>query len=473
MLLYSFSFLVFFTIVFVLHWKIPSKYQWVLLLAASYYFYASWKPAFLGLIILTTVVSYFCGLEIYRRQDKRKFFLILALVLNLGILIIFKYFDFFSVTLHQLTGLDLPQFKLLLPIGISFYTLQVIGYLIDVYRRKSEPETHIGVFAVFVCFFPQLLAGPIERSTTLITQLKTLRTFDYFEASSGLKLFVFGLFKKMVIADNIAVVVDRVYGALPEYKGLSLLLVVFLYSIQIYMDFSGYTDMARGVARMLGIKLLENFDFPYVSTSLQDFWRRWHISLSSWFRDYLYIPMGGSRHGLMRLVLVTLVVFVVSGLWHGAAMTFVVWGLLHGFGISIERIVKKLFDGKIHLPQTVQMLYTFILVSFFWIFFRAANLNDAMYVIRNVLVGARSFLSADYIIASVNQIFAFNTVEIILTGCIVVLAIVLEFIQKKFTIFTLIDRQPRLIRYAVYAIFVFMIFQLRNAHIKEFIYVTF
>jgi alginate O-acetyltransferase complex protein AlgI len=473
MLLYSFSFLIFFTVVFVLYWKIPSKYQWVLLLAASYYFYASWKPAFLGLVILTTVVSYLCGIEIHRNQNKKKFYLVLALAVNLGILVIFKYFNFFSVTLQQLTGLDLPQFKLLLPIGISFYTLQVIGYLIDVYRGKSEPETHIGIFALFVCFFPQLSAGPIERSATLLPQLKTVRTFDYLEISGGLKLFVFGLFKKMVIADNIAVVVDRVYGALPEFKGLSLLLVIFLYSIQIYMDFSGYTDMARGVARMLGIKLLENFNFPYFSTSLQNFWRRWHISLSSWFRDYLYIPLGGNRNGMVRLILITLVVFVVSGLWHGAGITFMIWGLLHGMGISIERIAKKLFAGKVELPQIVKMLYTFVLVSFFWIFFRAANFQDALYIVQNMFVGARSFLSVDYAIASVNQIFVFNNAEIIITGCIVVLAIVLEIIQKRITVFTLVDRQPAFIRYVVYSILVFMIFQLRNAHIKEFIYVTF
>lgn len=473
MLLYSFSFLAFFTAVLVLFYKIPQKLKWTLLLLASYYFYASWKPAYLGIVILTTLVSYFAALLMQKRKSQKTLFLILALLINLGLLFIFKYFNFFSLTLDQAGILHLPQFKILIPIGISFYTLQVVGYLLDVYKGKVSPEKHLGYFALFTCFFPQLLAGPIERSTTLLPQLKKLPKFNYVDVADGAKLFGIGLFKKLVIADNLGVIVDRGFSSLPEYKGISLILLIFFYTWQIYMDFSGYTDMARGVARMIGINLLENFNLPYLASSVQDFWRRWHISFSTWLRDYIYFPLGGNRKGLVMTIVNTLIVFVISGLWHGAAWNFVIWGILHGTAISFERILKSIVGNKIILPKLVRILYAYILISIFWVFFRSPTINDALYILKNSLVGIKNIFSTEYIWSSISQLFLFNTVEIIITFGVLLLAIMMEILQRRSSLVQIIGRQPTLIRYAIYALIIFGVLQLRNAQIQEFIYTQF
>ena len=473
MLLYSFAFVVFFFFVFILFWKLPRKFQWILLLVASYYFYGSWKPAYLGLILLTTAISYFCALAIDKYPTHKKSYFLLALFTNLGSLFVFKYFNFFSLTLEQTTNVILPQFKILLPIGISFYTLQTIGYLIDVYKEKIKPEKHFGYFALFVSFFPQLSAGPIERADQLLPQLKKQQTFNYAQVAEGAKLFLLGLFKKMVLADNFGIIVDRVFTSLPEYKGLSLLLVIVFYTWQIYMDFSGYTDMARGIGKMVGINLMENFNLPYLARSVQDFWRRWHISFSSWLRDYVYFPLGGSRKGLIRTIVNTLIVFTLSGLWHGAAWTFVVWGILHGLGISFERILKQLVGTRISLPEIVKIFYAYCMISVFWVFFRAPTIQDALYVLRNSVVGIKNFISPDYIFASLNQLFRYNTAEIVITFSLLAVAILFELIQTKLSLIQLINKQPLVIRFAIYTLFLFLIIQLRNAQIKEFIYVQF
>ncbi|HUQ85784.1 MAG TPA: MBOAT family O-acyltransferase [Candidatus Limnocylindrales bacterium] len=471
MLLYSFSFFVFFAVIFILFWKIPKKFQWVLLLFASYYFYGSWKPAYLGIIIVTTLVSYYCAIAIAKQKRYKGRYLFLALFVNLGFLFIFKYFNFFSITLNQLGNFSLPQFKILLPIGISFYTLQIIGYLVDVYKGKAQAETHIGHFALFAAFFPQLSAGPIERSTSLLPQLKKQHTFNYEQVASGARLFTLGLFKKMVIADNLSLVVDRVFSSLPDYKGVSLIIVIIFYTWQIYMDFSGYTDMARGVAKMIGINLTENFNLPYLATSIQDFWRRWHISFSSWLRDYVYFPLGGSRKGLLRTTINTLIVFILSGLWHGAAWTFVVWGILHGLGVSLERIMKKLFGTRVNIPNFLKVFYTYCTISIFWVFFRAPTISDALYILRNSFVGLKNFISVNYLWASIEHLFAFNTVEIVIVFGLLIIAIFLELLQSKISIIQLINRQPAFVRIATYAILIFLIIQLRNSQIKEFIYI--
>lgn len=473
MVLYSFIFLFFFFFLFVVFWKLPKHYRWILLLGFSYYFYASWKPAYLGIILLTTLVSFYCAILMHKKRHHKGRYLLLALVINLGILFTFKYFNFFAITIDQTLGATLPQFELLLPLGISFYTLQVIGYLVDVYKGKTVPEKHLGVLALFVCFFPQLSAGPIERSTTLLPQLKKMPDFQYSQVTDGAKLFLLGLFKKIVIADNLAIVVDRTFSALPDHKGLSLIIVIFLYTWQIYMDFSGYTDMARGIAKMVGINLIENFNAPYLARSVQDFWRRWHISFSTWLRDYIYFPLGGSRHGLLRTVLNTFIVFIVSGLWHGAAWTFVIWGVLHGAGIAFERVMKKFFGGRFTVPIIVQIAYAYCLVSIFWIFFRANTVSDAFYVLRNAFVGVRNFFSPDYIMATLNQLFVYNKIEMYITFGLVAIAILFEVMQRKNHVLKILDTKPIVIRFAVYTILLFLIFQLRNAEIKEFIYVKF
>ena len=475
MLLYSFSFFVFFFLVFVLFWKLRKQFQWIILLLASYYFYVSWKPAYLGIIILTTLICYFCAKAIESTKNNKKFYLFLALIFSLGSLFIFQYLDFFSITVNQVFGFSLPQFKILLPLGISFYTLTVIGYMIDVYKGKIKPEKHLGHFALFVSFFPKITAGPIERGANLLPQLKKKFVFDYALVSEGARLFMLGLFKKMVIADNLGIIVDRGFGSLSDYKGLSLILIIFFYSWQIYMDFSGYTDMARGIGKMLGINLMENFNLPYLSSSIQDFWRRWHISFSSWLRDYIYFPLGGNRKGLIRTVINTLIVFTISGLWHGAGWTFIIWGVLHGLGLSFERVLKALYANRltIKIPNILKIAYAYCLISIFWVFFRSPTINDAIYILRNAPVGLKHFLSPNYLWASLMQLFVFDRIEMIITFGVVLIAILLEIMQRKTSILKIVSKQPMIVRFTIYILVIFMIIQLRNANIPAFIYTQF
>jgi D-alanyl-lipoteichoic acid acyltransferase DltB (MBOAT superfamily) len=408
-----------------------------------------------------------------KNEKNKKWYLLLALITDVGLLLIFKYSNFATTSLNETLHLSLPQFSMLLPLGISFYTLQTVGYLLDVYKGTYKAETHLGYFALFVSFFPVLTAGPIERGDHLIPQLRKTYVFNYADVSEGAKLLLLGLFKKMVLADNFGLIVDRMYTDLTVYRGISLVLLIILYTWQIYMDFSGYTDMARGVAKMLGITLFENFNLPYLSTSIQDFWRRWHISLSSWLRDYIYFPLGGNRKGLFRTVINTLIVFTISGLWHGAAWTFVFWGLLHGIAISAERILKQIVKLPFQIPRFIQIFYAYLLLSIFWVFFRSPTLTDSIYILRNSIVGLKNFVSPSYISASLNQVFHFDIAEIIITLGLLLLALILELIQRKQSLIQLIGKQPVIMRYVIYTLLVFLIIQLRNAQIKEFIYVQF
>ena len=478
MLLNTFPFFVFFIIVYIAYWKIPKNIRWVFLLLASYYFFGSWKPAYLGLIFLTTIINYFLALSIHTSVQYKKGFLILALLFDLGALLIFKYFNFFAYSVAQVFLLGhwtvhLPQFTLLVPIGISFYTFQTIGYLTDVYRGKIKPEKHFGYLALFLCFFPQVSAGPIERADELLPQFKKIHEFNYLQAASGLKLFTFGLFKKMVIADNLAIIVDRVFNSLPTYKGLSLVIAVVLFSWQIYTDFSGYTDMSRGVARMLGFDLVPNFNLPYFATSVRDFWRRWHMSLSRWFRDYIYLPLGGNRGSLVKTCVNVLIVFTLCGLWHGAAWTFVLWGVFHGFVMAGERVVEKLSENRLYVPNYLKVAYTYFMVSISWIFFRANTLPDALYVFRYSMVGLKNIISPNYIWASLNQLFVRNKTEMIITFGLLCIALLIDQISRTTPLSQRIRKQPVIVRYALYVLMLLMIVHLRNADIKAFIYTRF
>ncbi|MCL5969960.1 MAG: MBOAT family protein [Patescibacteria group bacterium] len=448
------------------------------MLLAGYYFFGSWKPAYLGIIIITTIINFFAAIAINNYRNRKKLFLILAIVFDLGVLFLFKYSGFFTQTISQVFYLGhipikIPQFSLLVPIGISFYTFQTIGYMIDVYKNKIKAEKHLGYFALFVCFFPQLSAGPIERAQELMPQLRKRHEFQYPLVVDGIKLFALGLFKKMVIADNLAVVSDTIFNSLPTYKGASLILAVVIFSWQIYMDFSGYTDMARGIAKMLGVNLVENFNRPYLATSVQDFWRRWHMSLSRWFRDYVYIQLGGNRKGHLRTYFNTLIVFVIVGIWHGAAWNFILWGFFHGLIMAVERIVKTYAGQKIRIPFIIKILYAYSMVSISWIFFRANNINDALYILRYSLVGIRNFISPSYLGASLNQVFTANYVEMIIIFSLVSFAIFLEILSRFTSLGQLINKQPSFVRYAIYILLIFFIIQLRSVNIKEFIYIRF
>ncbi len=381
------EFLVFLPVVFALHWRLPHRFRWVLLLAASWLFYFRWNLWAGFLLVGVTLVSWLCAGRIARAPSKRArtALLIAALAVCLGCLAVFKYAGF----LASLAGLKL-SLRILLPVGISFYTFQTLSYVIDVYRGRMEAERHFGYYALFVAFFPQLVAGPIERPERLLPQLKEPREFSARDLSAGGWLLLEGYFKKIVIADSLAPFVDRVYASPGEALGPEVALATALFGIQIYCDFSGYSDIARGAAKLLGIDLTENFRRPYAAQTERDFWRRWHVSLTGWFTDYVYIPLGGSRRGLPRRLANILAVFLLSGLWHGAGWTFVVWGLIHGLyqagGVLLER--RKGAPSRVGavLPVLARVR-TFLLVTFPWLFFRAASLGDAFVLLSRLPAG--------------------------------------------------------------------------------------
>lgn len=389
MLFNSIQYAIFLPVVFAVYWLLPHKFRWPLLLAASYYFYMSWNPKYVVLILFTTVVSYAAALLIERCQTKRRkrAVLTLALIVCLGVLFVFKYFNFFFAALESAFRLlAIPvhpiTLQLILPVGISFYTFQTLSYVVDVYRGGAA-ERNFGVYATFVSFFPQLVAGPIERSENLLPQIRARHIFDYDQAMLGAKLIVVGLFKKLLIADAAAGYVDRVFANVYSYTGFPLVLAAFFFALQIYGDFSGYSDIAIGTAKLFGIDLMTNFRSPYFSASVKEFWSRWHISLSTWFKDYVYIPLGGNRCAKPRKYFNLLVTFLASGLWHGANWTYIAWGAIHGAAQIAEDllkgVLKPLRENKIGHWVAVFLVFVFCNVT--WIFFRAASIQDALYSI--------------------------------------------------------------------------------------------
>ena len=394
----SVEFGTFFAAVCAGYFLLPFRFRWLLLLAGSYFFYMSWRWQYGFVIAVLTFVNFFCGRKIERTEAPgvRRFWLVLAVCLSLGILFFFKYYGLANRTIQSVgqwlhLSAGLPSLHLVLPIGISFYTLAALGYTLDVYYRRVSSEMHPGRFALFVAFFPVLLAGPIERAGHLLVQFRRENHFDFDRLTSGLTLFLWGLFKKVVIADRLAIYVSEVYTDPHGFSGSTLLLAAYFFTFQIYCDFSGYSDMAVGVAQVLGYDLLQNFNLPYFATSIADFWRRWHISLSTWFRDYVYFPLGGSHAGHLRWAMNILMVFVISGLWHGASWTFGVWGALHGFYYLFGRLLAapwRWLQRLLHLQgwfaKAIQILLTFHLVVFAWIFFRVPSIHDAWFVVTQI-----------------------------------------------------------------------------------------
>jgi alginate O-acetyltransferase complex protein AlgI len=348
MSLVSFEFIVFFVLVVAVFFMVPHRFRWIYLLAASYFFYMWWDPKYALLILTTTVIVYLTGLLMHNRTARvKKLCVGLSVASNLAILFVFKYFYFFNNSIRDLLGIfgvnyTVPVLNLLLPVGISFYTFQALSYTIDVYRGSREPERHFGMFALYVSFFPTLLAGPIERSTRLLPQLYRKVEFNYDRVVSGLVLMVWGFFQKLIIADRLAQYVNLVYSDPHLFKGLPLLFATYFFAIQVYCDFSGYTDIAIGTAQVMGYELMPNFRRPFFADSIGELWRRWHISLISWFRDYLYIPLGGNKVSKLRWHLNTLLVFTLSGLWHGAQWTFVTWGAMNGVLIVVSRLTGRM-----------------------------------------------------------------------------------------------------------------------------------
>jgi len=396
----SLRFLLLLPLAVVAYWLIPQRFRWVLLLLASYGVCGTCALTFPIWLVSSTIATYVLGRVMgwVSHPGVRKALLALGVVSNLGLLLILKYLGFADEILRSLFGVlgltyQLAPPNLMLPVGISFYTLQSVGYLIDVHRGKVEPETHLGHFAVFTAFFGKLAAGPIERSDHLLPQLGETRSFDASSLISGLRLMLWGMFKKVVIADRLAVYVNAVYGDPGGHAGWTIVIAAVFSAAHLYSDFSGYSDIAVGVARLFGLELIQNFKQPYLASSVSEFWRRWHVSLSSWFRDYLYFPLGGSRVPGWRRDLNVLIVFLVSGLWHGANWTFVLWGALHGVYLVLERRSKGALDRianalRLNSPKarrTLGTVVTVLLVGFSWIFFYARSVPDALLMIRNMV----------------------------------------------------------------------------------------
>lgn len=397
MLFNSSQYLLFLPLVVIAYFLIPSRARWLLLLVVSYYFYMCWRVEYVALIAGTTLVDYGVGIAIFRSQNggRKRLFLAASLVVNLGLLFVFKYFDFFSAAFR--TGFEIfditvaaPELKLLLPVGISFYTFQSVAYVLEVYRGNIQPERHLGRFAAYISFFPQLVAGPIERPGHLLPQFRATHKVDYARMTTALNLIALGFFKKVVVADRCAMYVNEIFGEPSHFGAWATAVGVLLFALQIYCDFSGYSDIAIGSARLMGFDLMQNFDRPYLSRGIGEFWRRWHISLSTWFRDYLYIPLGGGKKGKLRGHLNIMVTFLASGLWHGANWTFVIWGAFHGGLLVAERLLRGNrglphdSSSPVTLRQWPMIVFTFLLVCVGWVFFRSDNIGVAWEIFGNM-----------------------------------------------------------------------------------------
>lgn len=462
MLFNSIPFFIFLPIVFGVYWILSKKVKiqnlWVF--AASYVFYGWWDWRFLILIVLTTALSFWSGILISKYRKKGKVICGINIIINIGILCYFKYFNFFADNLKLIFGqigyqLDWFTIDVLLPVGISFYTFQALSYSIDVYRKEIKPTSDYVAFSAFIAFFPQLVAGPIERSTNLLPQFYKRRKFDYSNAVTGMRQILWGFFKKLVIADNCAFFANKIFENSGTLSGSMMLLGGLFFTFQIYGDFSGYSDIAIGTARLFDIKLMRNFNLPYFSRNISEFWRRWHISLNKWFVDYVYIPLGGSRKGKANTIRNTLIVFALSGLWHGAEWTFVLWGIYNGLLMVLWTLFIK-NDSKSKLRKGVninnfnlttanffKIVITFIFVVFGWIIFRAENISQLSVILSSMV--SRSLLSVPdiHILGS--------TVVVALTGIFIFVMVMVEWIQRKreFT-FDFSDSIPKVVRWCIY-----------------------
>lgn len=487
MLFNSLDFAVFFPIIFVIYWLVAQNKtaRNILLLVASYVFYGWWDWRFLFLIFISSLVDFMIGQSINNAstKKKKKIFLLVSLIVNLGFLCYFKYANFFIETFvdsFRLFGkeLEVSTLNIILPVGISFYTFQTLSYTIDIYRKQLEPTKDALSFFTFVAFFPQLVAGPIERASHLLPQFYKTYKFNYNKVKSGLLLIAFGLFKKMVVADRVSVLVNQVYNNPEAYYGNEVILATILFAFQIYCDFSGYSDIAIGVGRTMGFDLMKNFRSPYLSKSITEFWRRWHISLSTWFRDYVYIPLGGSRDGKFRTYRNLFLVFLVSGLWHGAAMTFIIWGAIHGVIIVVEKAFTKQrkiiantlgFEKNTFSRKVFYITITFSIVCFAWVFFRANSLTDALLIINNATRIEWSQVLNFYSLG-------LNAQEFWTAFIAIILLVGFEWTHQKVSFTKQLATQPLIFRWSFYLIIVFALIVFGvygDMAPKEFIYFQF
>ena len=471
MLFNSYQFLIFFPIVCLMYWLIPVRFRYIWLLAASYCFYMGWNAKYALLLLFSTVITYLSGIFISRikalditEKKKTKYMklcVVFSFVINLGVLGWFKYFDFIFENIQKafnVIGITLnsPAFDIILPVGISFYTFQALSYTMDVYRGDIYAEKNFLKYALFVSFFPQLVAGPIERSKNLLKQVSVPHRFDYEKCREGFLLMLWGFFMKLVIADRAAIIVNTVYNNYQSYPGLYLVVATVLFAFQIYCDFGGYSTIAMGAAKIMGFDLMENFNCPYFSKSVSEFWRRWHISLSSWFKDYLYIPLGGNRKGRIRKYFNLMVVFLTSGLWHGAQWSFVVWGGLNGLFQIIGDLLKPIRDKLnkwFKLDRTAlshkifKVVFTFMLINFTWVFFRANRFLDGIGIIKSMLTNRNWWILFDDSLFKLGQDWKNFMV---LIAAILILLIADVFKYKGIKIREIILKQELWFRWSVY-----------------------
>jgi alginate O-acetyltransferase complex protein AlgI len=439
MLFNSLQFCTFFVVVTSLYFLLPWRHRWKMLLAASCIFYMAFVPAYIFVLFATILIDYWMGIKIAASQGRaRRIYLWVSIVATCLVLFVFKYYNFFAITVRQLQGAlgapaDFPIASIILPIGLSFHTFQSLSYVIEVYRGNQEPERNFGIYALYVMFYPQLVAGPIERPQNLLHQFYENHRFDLENFSQGMLLIAWGFFQKMVIADRAATYVNQVYGNWTTYSGLSLIVATLLFAVQIYADFAGYSTIAIGCARVMGFRLMRNFNHPYFACSISEFWKRWHISLSTWFRDYVYIPLGGSRVSQSRCFVNLLITFVVSGLWHGANWTFIVWGAYNGALLILEEILKPLTSrlGDSAIVIGLRRLVVVALSCIGWVFFRAAHLSDAFQILGRMF-SARLFSRTDWLEAALAFTGASTAFAVgITTLVLIVLFFTIEWMQEQ------------------------------------------
>jgi alginate O-acetyltransferase complex protein AlgI len=470
----SIAFLIFFSLFFLAYWTVFNQLQLrvrnLFLLASSYLFYGWWDWRFLGLIAFSSAFDYFLGLKIYhaKEESKRTLFITLSLIVNLGILGFFKYFNFFVDSFIDLLSRfhitpDFYTLNIILPVGISFYTFQSLSYTIDIYKSELKPTKDIVSFFTFVAFFPQLVAGPIERARNLLPQFSHKTAFDHGRTIIGMRFVLWGFFKKIVIADNLGVLIDTLFNPSFPANLITVICGAVLFSFQIYCDFSGYSDIAVGISKMLGFELMVNFQTPYFSKSLTEFWHRWHISLSSWFRDYVYFPLGGNKPVKIRAYINLLTTFVISGLWHGANLTFVIWGALHGAMIIIEKRFRLFRQGR------YRMFLIFLIVSIFWLPFRANNISHLGLIIKhafNLPPNIRQFVTL--------ALTQFGFVKAGLFSIIFLLFLLVEKLLEEGNFSTWVSRYGATARFSIYSLILILILLFINLDIRPyFIYFQF
>jgi D-alanyl-lipoteichoic acid acyltransferase DltB (MBOAT superfamily) len=487
MLFNSLHFLIFFPVVTLLYFLLPYRWRVPMLLAASCYFYMALIPVYILILFFVIVVDYFAGMLIENAEGhNRRLFLLASLTANIGVLGFFKYFNFLNTNISEVSQLwgGQPFFSnlnIILPIGLSFHTFQSISYTVEVYRGNHKAERNLSVFALYVLFYPQLVAGPIERPQNLLHQFYEKHDFDYRRVTDGLKLMAWGMFKKVVIADRLGVAVNMVYENPTDYSGLPLIIATYFFAIQIYCDFSGYSDIAIGAAQVMGFRLMDNFNRPYHSKSISEFWKRWHISLSTWFRDYLYLPLGGNRVGKRRWHFNLFFVFIVSGLWHGAAWTFVIWGALHGSYLLVALWTRGSRDKIIRyfnlqqfptLRKAVAVFVTFNLVSFAWIFFRAQSVQEAFYIVTHLFTWSSTVTGKTALVPV--SLFILDRTELLIAFAAVAFMEFVHLIQRHRKMRHFLSKKPFWMRWTVYYVLIMTILLFGKFATKsQFIYFQF